>query len=136
PLPIVSRCFVERAQQVLSCYQTVANPHPVDCPFAKPQLSVDSSSAKPSLASTTLSVSLLPTIGSPFARCCCRHSNNSVASLRCRSLFASSLHLQRRDRNIVVLKSGKKGKHTFTTAASLSSPSALSLDLSLLVVKR
>ncbi|RRT31753.1 hypothetical protein B296_00057959 [Ensete ventricosum] len=47
PLPIISRCFVERAQQVLSCYQTVANPHLVDCPFAKPQLSVDSSSAKP-----------------------------------------------------------------------------------------
>ncbi|RRT36560.1 hypothetical protein B296_00057881 [Ensete ventricosum] len=47
PLPIVSRCFVERTQQVLSCYQTVANPHLVDCPFAKPQLSVDSSSTKP-----------------------------------------------------------------------------------------
>ncbi|RWW45567.1 hypothetical protein BHE74_00048577 [Ensete ventricosum] len=41
------------------------------------------------------------------------------------SLSTSSLHLQRRDRNIVVLKSGKKGKHTFTTAASSSYPSAV-----------
>ncbi|RWW11288.1 hypothetical protein GW17_00025111, partial [Ensete ventricosum] len=43
------------------------------------------------------------------------------------SLSASSLHLQRRDRNIVVLKSGKNGKHTFTTAASSSSPSAVTM---------
>ncbi|RWW81562.1 hypothetical protein BHE74_00010028, partial [Ensete ventricosum] len=82
----------------------------------------------PSLASVTLSASLLPTIGSPFARYYCHHSNNSVVSpLRCRSLSASSLHLQRSDRNIVVPKSGKKGKHTFTTAASSSSPLAVTL---------
>ncbi|RRT39272.1 hypothetical protein B296_00014891 [Ensete ventricosum] len=43
------------------------------------------------------------------------------------SLSASSLHLQRRDRNIVVLKSGKKMKHTFTTTTSSSSPSAVTM---------
>ncbi|RWW03011.1 hypothetical protein GW17_00033868, partial [Ensete ventricosum] len=43
------------------------------------------------------------------------------------SLSASSLHLQRRDRITVVLKSGKKGKHTFTTTASSSSPSVVTM---------
>ncbi|RWV83743.1 hypothetical protein GW17_00054612 [Ensete ventricosum] len=104
-IALVSRCYVERVQQVPSRCQMAANPHPVDCLSEKPQrrgplplptepLPSSTSARRPCRLCSAAAAAALHAAAPPFTAGLHHHCSSPFSLCLCRSRASAHHHRQ------------------------------------------